>query len=444
MSDVGERELLAIIFTDAVDSTARTASDEDYSLRILLADLDYMRNEAAVRGGTVLKNTGDGLLISFKSAVDAVECALSIQSGFSERAEKSAFQHKIGVHIGDVIKKDGDIYGSGVNTAARLVAQCPSGGLCISSTLYELVKQKSQIGNLNLQSFLLKNIEPPIKAYQIIKINQKQGESIQEKQRYIVKKRNPLAIKISALLVSLGIVLFFACKYIQDKYLKNLKTISAKQEEKIVEQKRISFSNDDHIIGEWKYEGGSALTINPDFTALQTWNEGGAAGKVEKIGEREYIIRYKSGIYTWNETIKISEDGLSFKGINNYGEFVFAKKLNNKKETLVQKNILLLSGIWESKDDANKESSINKYYIKQVDDSIVIYAEEKGQNPEYSFVVVGAINNEHINGTLYDLPKGKRSSSCKILADILSPNEIRFKVVNSSFEWSIMRDSTSP
>jgi len=83
LNDVGERELLAIIFTDAVDSTARTASDEDYSLRILLADLDYMRNEAAVRGGTVLKNTGDGLLISFKSAVDAVECALSIQRGFA-------------------------------------------------------------------------------------------------------------------------------------------------------------------------------------------------------------------------------------------------------------------------------------------------------------------------------------------------------------------------
>lgn len=167
MSEVGERELLAIIFTDAVDSTARTASDEDHSLRILLADLDSMRNEAAVRGGTVLKNTGDGLLISFKSAVDAVECALSIQRGFVDRAEHVSFKHKIGVHIGDVIKKDGDIYGSGVNTASRLVAQCPAGGLCMSSTLYELVRQKSQIGNLKLQDFQLTNIEPPLKAYRL-------------------------------------------------------------------------------------------------------------------------------------------------------------------------------------------------------------------------------------------------------------------------------------
>ena len=167
MSQVGERELLAIIFTDAVDSTARTASDEDHSLRVLLADLDHIRTEAAVRGGTVLKNTGDGLLISFKSAVDAVECALSIQAGFASRSETSSFRHKVGVHIGDVVKKDGDIYGSGVNTASRLVAQCPAGGVCLSSTVYELVKQKSQIGSLPVENFQLTNMEPPIGAYRV-------------------------------------------------------------------------------------------------------------------------------------------------------------------------------------------------------------------------------------------------------------------------------------
>ena len=164
---MGERELLAIIFTDAVDSTARTASDEDHSLRILLGDLDHIRNEAAVRGGAVLKNTGDGLLISFKSAVDAVECALAIQRGFANRPANTSFHHKVGVHIGDVIKKDGDIYGSGVNTASRLVAQCPSGGVCLSSTVYELVKQKSQLGSLRVENFQLTNIEPPIGAYRI-------------------------------------------------------------------------------------------------------------------------------------------------------------------------------------------------------------------------------------------------------------------------------------
>lgn len=105
MSEVGERELLAILFTDAVGSSNQTARDEDKSLSMLMADLDFIRNEAGVRGGAVLKNTGDGLLISFKSAVDAVECSLAIQKSFQSRPKKSGFQHKIGVHIGDVIKK---------------------------------------------------------------------------------------------------------------------------------------------------------------------------------------------------------------------------------------------------------------------------------------------------------------------------------------------------
>ena len=129
MNSKGERELLAIVFTDAVGSSSQTALDEDKSLSMLMADLDSIRNEAAARGGSVLKNTGDGLLISFKSAVDAIECALSIQKAFHGRPKGQGFQHKIGVHIGDVIKKDGDIYGAGVNTASRLVDQCASGGI---------------------------------------------------------------------------------------------------------------------------------------------------------------------------------------------------------------------------------------------------------------------------------------------------------------------------
>ena len=167
LSEIGERQLLAIIFTDAVGSSNRTAADEDHSLSLLLADLDFIRNEAVVRGGTVLKNTGDGLMIAFKSAVDAIECALAIQKAFEGREAEGCFRHKIGVHIGDVIRKDGDIYGTGVNTASRLVSQCDPGGICISSTLYELTRQRSLIGNLALENFSLQNIDPPMLAYRI-------------------------------------------------------------------------------------------------------------------------------------------------------------------------------------------------------------------------------------------------------------------------------------
>ena len=206
MGDVGERELLAIIFTDAVGSSRQTAQDEDKSLSMLMADLDFIRNEAGVRGGSVLKNTGDGLLISFKSAVDAVECAIAIQKSFQSRPKGIGFQHKIGVHIGDVIKKDGDIYGAGVNTASRLTDQCLSGGICLSSTLFELTKQKSEIRNLKLNNFLLQNTEPPILAYQSEGIEVKAETDINKTK---VFRPSALAGKTKILWVTLGFVAVF-------------------------------------------------------------------------------------------------------------------------------------------------------------------------------------------------------------------------------------------
>lgn len=212
MSDVGERELLAIIFTDAVGSTSQTALDEDKSLSMLMADLDFIRSEAGVRGGSVLKNTGDGLLISFKSAVDAVECALAIQKSFQSRPKGSGFQHKIGVHIGDVIKKDGDIYGAGVNTASRLVDQCAPGGICLSSTLYELTKQKSEIGRLKLKDFLLQNTEPPILAYRSFwgESAEKEKTIQKEKKKTITPRKSRLVLAgVSLLLVAVLSAVFF-------------------------------------------------------------------------------------------------------------------------------------------------------------------------------------------------------------------------------------------
>jgi len=213
MGEKGARELLAIVFTDAVGSSSQTALDEDKSLSMLMADLDSIRNEAAARGGSVLKNTGDGLLISFKSAVDAIECALSIQKAFQVRPKGQGFQHKIGVHIGDVIKKDGDIYGTGVNTTSRLVDQCAPGGVCISSTLFELTKQKTEIGKLRLKEFLLQNTDPPTLAYQSIGKDQKeaaQGFPVKHKTRKTLSYGKAAGLGLLSLLPVCFFVLFLS------------------------------------------------------------------------------------------------------------------------------------------------------------------------------------------------------------------------------------------
>lgn len=222
MGEKGERELLAIVFTDAVGSSSQTALDEDKSLSMLMADLDSIRNEAAARGGSVLKNTGDGLLISFKSAVDAIECALSIQKAFQGRPKGQGFQHKIGVHIGDVIKKDGDIYGTGVNTTSRLVDQCAPGGVCISSTLFELTKQKTEIGKLRLKEFLLQNTDPPTLAYQ--SLGKDQNEAVPVFLRKFKIRKTPSFSRATVFgLLGLATVCFFVFFPLnqQDEFKKN-------------------------------------------------------------------------------------------------------------------------------------------------------------------------------------------------------------------------------
>ena len=225
MGEVGERELLAIIFTDAVGSSSQTAQDEDKSLSMLMADLDFIRNEAGVRGGSVLKNTGDGLLISFKSAVDAVECALAIQKSFQSRPKGSGFQHKIGVHIGDVIKKDGDIYGAGVNTASRLTDQCQPGGICLSSTLFELTKQKSEIGRLKLKDFLLQNTDPPTLAYQSQNLDLQSKENAEQinaaRKSHSFRKRKTLGIVLVVGAAACSALLFWYQVQSRQQILRN-------------------------------------------------------------------------------------------------------------------------------------------------------------------------------------------------------------------------------
>jgi len=414
MSEVGERELLAIIFTDAVDSTARTASDEDYSLRILLADLDNMRNEAAVRGGTVLKNTGDGLLISFKSAVDAVECALSIQRGFANRAEKVAFQHKIGVHIGDVIKKDGDIYGSGVNTASRLVAQCPAGGLCMSSTLYELVKQKSQIGQLNLKDFQLTNIEPPIKAY---RLEGQIPESIQmtatNNRKIKTMKKNP----IPAILLISAISAVFAIFAVKSPVIKQ------------ITDKIIQDSSDDSslLIGQWKWFTGDTVAVLPNRTC---WGAGPYAGKWEKIGNKQFRIAW--GNDEWIDIVEIDDNKNSLKGTNQTGGIVSASRVSsNPPEETDNQTSYNLSGTWASK---GNEKISYRIYITQVGKKVFWYHESGLENPVFATVASGEIIGNKIFATYADIPKGGNRCAGSLRFQINSNSELYLQA--SSGGWN--------
>ncbi len=158
------RRLAAIIFTDVVGYSARMQVDETGTITLVRADFGQMRQLCAEHRGQVLKSTGDGLLMCFDSVVDAVTCALAIQTRFAGRGE-GALTHRIGVHLGDIFHQDGDIVGDGVNLAARLQTAGKPGAVCVSDLVFSAVKGKVPMESVALPPLKLKNIAEPMAAH---------------------------------------------------------------------------------------------------------------------------------------------------------------------------------------------------------------------------------------------------------------------------------------
>src|SRR5437588_834187 len=159
-----QRVLAAIVFTDAVDFSART-------VELIREDLDLMRNVCREFDGQVVKSRGDGLMMLFTSAVQAVSCAVEIQKSFADRLKSKPnddrLSHRIGIHLGDVLISDGDALGDGVNVAARLEEEAEPGGICMSQTVYDVVKNRLFLQATKLGELKLRNIAEPVLAYKI-------------------------------------------------------------------------------------------------------------------------------------------------------------------------------------------------------------------------------------------------------------------------------------
>lgn len=168
----GQRSLAAIVFTDVVSFSARMQADEVTTLELLKRDFDAMREICTQHQGSVLKTTGDGLLLYYSSAVQAVACALAMQRFFAEQAKTrpaaQSLVHRLGIHLGDVFVNEQDVMGDGVNIAARLQAEAEPGGICISQTVYDVVKNKLALHVTRLGPRELKNISQHIPIYKLL------------------------------------------------------------------------------------------------------------------------------------------------------------------------------------------------------------------------------------------------------------------------------------
>jgi TolB-like protein/class 3 adenylate cyclase len=173
-SAVGEtRKLAAILVSDVVGYSRLAGADEDRILaRLRALRSDMIDPTIAVHHGRVVKRTGDGSIVEFRSVVDAVRCAIEVQNAMVERnagvAPDKRIEFRIGVHLGDVVEEsDGDLMGDGVNIAARLEGIAEPGGICISNAAYEQVRDRVKEEFVDLGERQLKNIARRVRAYAI-------------------------------------------------------------------------------------------------------------------------------------------------------------------------------------------------------------------------------------------------------------------------------------
>jgi adenylate cyclase len=168
-----ERKLAAILVADIVGYSRLAGADEDRILaRLRALRSDLIDPTIAVHHGRVVKRTGDGAIIEFRSVVDAVRCAIEVQNGMVERnaglPPERCIEFRIGIHLGDVVEEsDGDLMGDGVNIASRLEGIAEPGGICLSEDTYRHVRDKIREEFIDLGEKGLKNIVRPIRVYAV-------------------------------------------------------------------------------------------------------------------------------------------------------------------------------------------------------------------------------------------------------------------------------------
>jgi class 3 adenylate cyclase len=207
------RKLAAILVADIVGYSRLAGADEDRTLaRVRGLRSDLIDPAIAAHHGRIVKRTGDGSIVEFRSVVDAVRCAVEIQNGLIERnagvPEERRIEFRVGIHVGDVVEEsDGDLMGDGVNIAARLEGIAKPGAICLSEDAYRHVKSRLDLKVNDLGPVPLKNIAEPMRAYSVevgVPAQAKPTELVTPEAPTPQKRRfrlGPLAAALAALLI---------------------------------------------------------------------------------------------------------------------------------------------------------------------------------------------------------------------------------------------------
>ena len=164
------RRLAAIMFTDVVGSTRLAQQDERAALELLKEQEELARPVLTAHHGRLVKSTGDGMLVEFGNALEAVQCAVELQRKVHERGEpagKPALELRIGIHVGDVEESGTDILGDAVNVTARVEPIAEPGGICVSSIVHEHVRNKTPFTFESVGAHSLKGVLEPVEVYRV-------------------------------------------------------------------------------------------------------------------------------------------------------------------------------------------------------------------------------------------------------------------------------------
>src|SRR2546427_121965 len=167
-----ERKLAAIMFTDMVGYSALAQRDDKIALELLEEHRALLRKNFPRFHGTEIKTIGDAFLVEFNSALEAAQCAIEIQRTLAKRdadapAERQ-IQLRIGIHIGDVIHRENDVYGDGVNIASRIDPLASPGGICLSMDVERQIRNAVETRFEKLAPTELKNISVPMDLFRIV------------------------------------------------------------------------------------------------------------------------------------------------------------------------------------------------------------------------------------------------------------------------------------
>ncbi|MDP7196316.1 MAG: adenylate/guanylate cyclase domain-containing protein, partial [SAR202 cluster bacterium] len=234
------RELAAILFTDVSNFTSTMDTDENLAMDQVLRHKEIVSRSIQNYNGHLIKDMGDGLFVKFASAVESVQCAINIQ----QLINVENFSIRIGIHLGEIIIKNNDVFGSGVNIASRIHTASQPGSICISKEIWRQVKNQDDIHSKSLGKKAFKGVEEKIEVFELLNDKSSNINSMKYNKSFSYMK-NKLFLATGFILTAIGGIFWVSYTFFDIGFTKSTYSASIA----ILEFKNIS-SEDNSIFAE--------------------------------------------------------------------------------------------------------------------------------------------------------------------------------------------------